>query len=174
MEVLELPQAGGGWHECIQLQEFEDALLLPYRIPRRSNYSQKGRGGLSPPPLPLNDKTVAHRSLPTCISHKCPILVNLLLATSPPKKWASADNSRATLQSSKKDLHVPHWKYFSLLTNIKTEMGMNILENILGVGPHPRGNRTLLCRCREAGKPVVVIPAGGLRTRLACTDTPCG
>ena len=45
---------------------------------------ERGWGGLFPPPLPLEDKTVAHLILGTeppcllaCISHKHPILINL-------------------------------------------------------------------------------------------------
>ena len=50
-------------------------------ILRRSCYFQKGRGGLFRPPLPLDDKTAAHRILgaeppcfSACISQEHPIL----------------------------------------------------------------------------------------------------
>ena len=58
-----------------------------YWIPRRSYYTQKGRGRLFWPPLPLDDKSVAHwilgagpPFLPTYIFHKHPILINVFLA----------------------------------------------------------------------------------------------
>ena len=87
---------GGRWDEaCIQIQTKNRNLrttfhwfeYTPNRMLRRSYYSQKGRGCIFQPPLPLDDKTVAHQvlgaeapCLPTCFSHKCPILINLFLA----------------------------------------------------------------------------------------------
>lgn len=97
-EVWELPQVigwGMRWDlpsDSDQGHKFKDGPyaglnIPPYQIPRRSYYSQKGRGRLFQLPLPLDDKTVAHQilgaelpCLPTCISHKCPILINLFLA----------------------------------------------------------------------------------------------
>ena len=56
-------------------------------------HQERGRGGLFPPPLPLNDETVAHLILradslcrPACLSHKHPILINLFLALKKKKK----------------------------------------------------------------------------------------
>ena len=78
-----------------QGQEFEDHSSVDlnthtiYQILRRSYYSQKGRGRLFQPPLPLEDKTVAHwillgaelPCLPAYISHKHPILIYFLPIT---------------------------------------------------------------------------------------------
>ena len=92
MEARELPQVvGGGWDEAwIQIQtkggSLRTILLLicihTLQRPRRSCYSQKGRGGPFRLPGPLKDKAVAHQilgaelpCLPTCISHKRPTLI---------------------------------------------------------------------------------------------------
>ena len=67
--------AGWGWGEaCVQVQPQGGSLrtALP-RIRRRSWGSRKGRGGLFPPPRPLEGKTVAHpdprgrASSPACL-----------------------------------------------------------------------------------------------------------
>ena len=48
---------------------------------------ERGRGGLFPPPLPLDAKAVAHLilgaeppRLPACLFHKLPMLIDLFLA----------------------------------------------------------------------------------------------
>ena len=58
----------------------------PYQILSRSYCSKRKRRSF-PTPSPLHDKTVAQRilrteppCLPTCISHKCPDLIDLFLA----------------------------------------------------------------------------------------------
>ena len=91
-----MPQViGGGWGEaCILVQRRRlRTTLLPFDSLSLTRYKgggttyERGRGSLFPPPLHLDYKIVAHLileaeppSLPVCISHKHPILINLFLA----------------------------------------------------------------------------------------------
>ena len=79
---------GWGLHsDSDQGQEFENHPYadLNTHFNRYQVGASKERGGLSWHPLPLDDKTVTYLGaefpcLPTCTSHKHPILINLLLA----------------------------------------------------------------------------------------------
>lgn len=53
--------------------------------------------------------------------------------------WVGAEGSQQTLQSSNYVPHVPHSEETSHSYHVKTEVGMNILENTPQTGLHPKG-----------------------------------